>query len=178
MSDNDTSSIGLNVAKYRKVAKISAEELAVKAGRGLTRSIIANLENGRKSDLGVNQLIAVADVLGVAPDALMGGQSALRAAYAVQVRERVRLQNQLESYTLALLEVAVASDSAEALNDSDVSWLDSAMLEQSPAGMTADAGVIIDAAIAREGVNGNGHYVSQLRERVRREHDLLKPVDS
>jgi hypothetical protein len=44
--------------------------------------------------------------------------------------------------------------------------------------MTADAGVIIDAAIAREGVNGNGHYVGQLRERVRREHDLLKHVDS
>ncbi|TQO20320.1 helix-turn-helix protein [Rhodoglobus vestalii] len=62
---------GERIAHYRKLAKLSAEELAERAGFGLTRSIIANLENGRKEDLTVRQLIAVAFVLGVTPAALV-----------------------------------------------------------------------------------------------------------
>ena len=58
---------GKRIAHYRRIAKISAEDLAEKAGFGLTRSIIANLENGRKEDLTVRQLMAIALVLGVSP---------------------------------------------------------------------------------------------------------------
>lgn len=60
-------SIGERVAMFRKQQKLSAEEVAERAGHGLTRSVIANLENGRKDDLSVKQLVAVAYVLGVSP---------------------------------------------------------------------------------------------------------------
>ncbi len=46
---------------------MSAEQLAERAGLGLTRSIIANLENGRKQDVTVRQLMALALALGVSP---------------------------------------------------------------------------------------------------------------
>ena len=59
--------IGQKIALYRKRSKLSAEELAAKVGRGLTRSILANLETGRKQDLTVSQLLGVAVVLGVRP---------------------------------------------------------------------------------------------------------------
>jgi transcriptional regulator with XRE-family HTH domain len=171
----------LREARERK--GITQEDLAAfmtGEGHDFHQQTIYKIERGkRKVTLG--EAISLAEAVGVPVESLTDRApelAALRTAYAVQGRERVAFVNLMESYTLALLEVAVAADNAAALTDSDVSWLDSAMLKQSPAGMTADAGVIIDAAISREGVKGNGHYVSQLRERVRREHDLLKPVDS
>jgi transcriptional regulator with XRE-family HTH domain len=60
-------SLGQRVAFYRKKLKLSAEELADRAGQGLSRSIIANLENGRKDDVTVQQLISLAYHLGVSP---------------------------------------------------------------------------------------------------------------
>lgn len=65
------SSIGRQVARYRKAAKLSGEELAEKAGVGLTRSVIANLENGRKDDVTVTQLMALANALHVPPALLV-----------------------------------------------------------------------------------------------------------
>lgn len=47
--------------------KLSADELAQRADHGLTRSIIANLENGRKRDVTTAQLLALAYVLHVSP---------------------------------------------------------------------------------------------------------------
>lgn len=61
----------MNIAKYRKAVKMSGEKLAELAGEGLTRSIIANLENGRKRDVTVSQLIAISYVLGVNPGSLV-----------------------------------------------------------------------------------------------------------
>lgn len=62
-----STTLGSQVSKYRRSARMSAEDLADAAGTGLTRSIIANLENGRKADLTVQQLLAVAFVLRVSP---------------------------------------------------------------------------------------------------------------
>ncbi|TFD48718.1 XRE family transcriptional regulator [Cryobacterium sp. Hh11] len=62
---------GAKIAKYRKKLKLTAEEVAEKAGFGLTRSIVANLENGRKDDITVRQLIAIAFVLQVSPATLV-----------------------------------------------------------------------------------------------------------
>ncbi|MEC5151403.1 helix-turn-helix transcriptional regulator [Cryobacterium sp. GrIS_2_6] len=59
--------LGKQIAHFRKLLKMSADELAEKAGFGLTRSIVANLENGRKEDVTVRQLIAMAFVLEVQP---------------------------------------------------------------------------------------------------------------
>jgi transcriptional regulator with XRE-family HTH domain len=53
------------------MARLSAEELATASGNGLTRSVIANLENGRKDDVTVKQLVALASALDVSPAALV-----------------------------------------------------------------------------------------------------------
>lgn len=67
MPEQSVSPIGTNVARYRKAEGISAAELAERAGEGLTRSVIANLENGRKDDITVRQLMAISHALHVPP---------------------------------------------------------------------------------------------------------------
>lgn len=65
------SQIGANVARYRKAAGMSAEALAQAAGAGLTRAVLSNLEHGRKDDVTVTQLLALAHALRVPPVALI-----------------------------------------------------------------------------------------------------------
>lgn len=71
MAEEIQTTLGAQVAKYRRAAKLSGEELAQRAGNGLTRSIIANLENGRKKDLTTAQLLAVAYALRISPADLL-----------------------------------------------------------------------------------------------------------
>ncbi len=52
------------------MAGYSARELSELAGCGLTRGVIANIESGRKTDITVDQLIALAAVLAIPPAAL------------------------------------------------------------------------------------------------------------
>ncbi|MGO1266913.1 MAG: helix-turn-helix domain-containing protein [Microbacterium gubbeenense] len=70
MSVRPSEGIGQRLAEYRRLAGISARELAERAGAGLSRGVIANIESGRKADLTVDQLIAVSAVLGIPPSAL------------------------------------------------------------------------------------------------------------
>jgi transcriptional regulator with XRE-family HTH domain len=69
MDENGVSTIGQNVALYRRALKMSAEDLAEAVG--MTRSVVANLENGRKDDVTVKQLLALAKELGVSPMSLV-----------------------------------------------------------------------------------------------------------
>lgn len=71
MDFEGVSSIGRNVARYRKAAGMSAAELADTCGHGLTRSVIANLENGRKDDVTVKQLMVLSAALEVPPVVLL-----------------------------------------------------------------------------------------------------------
>lgn len=59
--------IGKRVANYRRLSGLTARELAERAGLGLTRGIITNIENGRKTDITVDQLLAISTVLDVPP---------------------------------------------------------------------------------------------------------------
>jgi len=67
MNENSPFSVGQRIALHRKNSKLTAEELASKVGLGLTRSVLANLESGRKQGLTVSQLIGISAVLGVRP---------------------------------------------------------------------------------------------------------------
>lgn len=67
VTESSVSPLGRNLARFRREAKLSAEEVAARAGNGLTRSVIANLENGRKEDVTVGQLLALAFAVGVSP---------------------------------------------------------------------------------------------------------------
>ncbi|KJQ54669.1 helix-turn-helix protein [Microbacterium sp. SA39] len=64
---------------------MSAQVLADAAG--LTRSVIANIENGRRSDLSVTELFAISDALDVPPSALLFDVS--RPFRKIQVGSRV-----------------------------------------------------------------------------------------
>lgn len=70
MSIQPSEGIGKRLARYRKISGLSARELAEQAGYGLTRGVIANIESGRKTDITVNQLIALSSCLGITPVAL------------------------------------------------------------------------------------------------------------
>ena len=61
--------VGQRVAKYRKMEGLSAQKLAEEAG--LTRSIVANIENGRRDDLTVRELLSISEALRVPPAALL-----------------------------------------------------------------------------------------------------------
>lgn len=70
MSIKPSDGIGQRLAKYRRLAGLSAQQLSDKIGGMLSRSVIANIENGRKTDLTVDQLIALSWALDVPPVAL------------------------------------------------------------------------------------------------------------
>ncbi|MGC7152982.1 helix-turn-helix domain-containing protein [Paenarthrobacter ureafaciens] len=65
--NRSSKNIGKRLARYRKLAGMTAQQLSDALGGELSRSVIANIESGRKSDLTVDQLFALAWVLGVPP---------------------------------------------------------------------------------------------------------------
>lgn len=71
MPEETRTSLGSQVRRYRKAAGLSGAELSERAGEGLTRSVIANLENDRKEDVTVRQLMALAAALHVPPAVLL-----------------------------------------------------------------------------------------------------------
>ncbi|WP_349902619.1 helix-turn-helix domain-containing protein [Parafrigoribacterium humi] len=67
MSKKPSEGLGKRLARFRKLADLSARELAEMAGYGLTRGVIANIETGRKTDITVDQLIALSAALAIPP---------------------------------------------------------------------------------------------------------------
>ncbi|WP_165906050.1 helix-turn-helix domain-containing protein [Agromyces badenianii] len=61
--------IGKRIAKYRKLEGWSAQKLADAAE--LTRSVVTNIENGRRPDVTVSELLAISIALRVPPAALL-----------------------------------------------------------------------------------------------------------
>lgn len=142
---------------------MSAAQLADKAGAGLTRSLIANLENGRKADLSVQQLFAIADALGVAASSLVGAGDRLRAAFASWESARTQFQDSLRKYVESLLEVALEADRADSLAEQDRSWFETGLAPNSPARLTSDAPRMLSAAIRYDGLP-IGVHVKRLTE--------------
>lgn len=67
MTQRPSHDIGARVARYRKMAGLSARELSDKLGGEMSRGVIANIESGRKTDVTVDQLMALAWALDVPP---------------------------------------------------------------------------------------------------------------
>lgn len=67
----DLNLIGDRVAHYRKLNGMSAEALAAAAGAGLSRDIVANIENGRRKDIGIVHMVAISRALEVPLVALL-----------------------------------------------------------------------------------------------------------
>lgn len=62
---------GKLLAKARRQSGLSAAELAERTGGLVTRTMVTNVESGRKRDLTVIELMQVASALGISPLALM-----------------------------------------------------------------------------------------------------------
>ena len=63
-------SIAIQVRRYRKERKLSARQLADRCaaiGFGIPRTVLADLENGRRQSLGVAELLVLARALDVSP---------------------------------------------------------------------------------------------------------------
>ncbi|MFL0359055.1 helix-turn-helix domain-containing protein [Curtobacterium flaccumfaciens] len=67
MTQRPSHDIGVRVARYRKMAGLSARELSDKLGGEMSRGVIANIESGRKTDVTVDQLLALSWALDVPP---------------------------------------------------------------------------------------------------------------
>jgi transcriptional regulator with XRE-family HTH domain len=61
--------LGRRIADFRKREGLSAQELALDAG--MSRSVIANIENGRRDDITVSELLSISRVLRVPPVAIL-----------------------------------------------------------------------------------------------------------
>jgi transcriptional regulator with XRE-family HTH domain len=66
-----TDGIGRRIARYRKLNRWSARQLAENTDGAVSRDTIANLENGRRTDMTVRQFLAIALALRVPPAALL-----------------------------------------------------------------------------------------------------------
>ena len=64
-----TQSLGDLIARYRRAEGLSARELAERAS--LTRSVVANIENGRKTDITIREWLSLAQALRVPPTSLL-----------------------------------------------------------------------------------------------------------
>lgn len=64
------SEFGERIAEIRRLRGLSALELSDALGGDPTRSTIANWETGRRKDISVREVVAVAKVLGVIPAAI------------------------------------------------------------------------------------------------------------
>ena len=70
MSIRPSDGFGTRLAKYRKMAGLSARELSDKLHGEVSRGVIANIESGRKTDVTIDQLFAFAWALDIPPVAL------------------------------------------------------------------------------------------------------------
>ena len=71
MSQPSLEGIGARIARYRKLNRWSARQLAENTDGAVTRDTIANIENGRRSEITVRQFLNIALALRVPPAALL-----------------------------------------------------------------------------------------------------------
>ena len=71
MSQPITEGIGQRIARYRRLNRWSARQLADATDGALTRDTVANIENGRRTDVSVRQFLAIALALRIPPTALL-----------------------------------------------------------------------------------------------------------
>ncbi|QRY39432.1 helix-turn-helix transcriptional regulator [Microbacterium hominis] len=71
MTGYDAKSIGRRVAAYRRIAGMTAEQLADAVGNGMTRTAVAKLENGHRVEVSTELLVQLAWALQVPPLVLL-----------------------------------------------------------------------------------------------------------
>jgi transcriptional regulator with XRE-family HTH domain len=70
MSKRPSDDFGKRLARYRRLAGLSAQQLSDILDGEISRGVIANMESGRKRDVTIDQLVALSWALDVPPVAL------------------------------------------------------------------------------------------------------------
>lgn len=71
MTDFSGSTIGERIEQYRRANRLTRDELSEATRGEVGRDVIANIENGRRKDVTVSQLLALSAALQVPPTALI-----------------------------------------------------------------------------------------------------------
>lgn len=166
-------------AAARSTLGISQERLSAEmARRGYPIHVtaIGKIEKGSRK-VSVGEAAAIADVLGLPLDLLLGGETTLRSAYAAHDRTFDALTAAVEADVRALLDVVVAADTiADGLGPSEVSWLESehGLLAQTPVKVAADALEELDAQLVRQGLPATGRWVAHLRKLLKADAESVR----
>jgi transcriptional regulator with XRE-family HTH domain len=162
----------------RRSLNVSQETVAeemTQRGYSLHVTAVGKIERGDRR-VSIGEAAALADILGLPLDLLLGGEVTLQSALSVHQQERRKLTNEVHSYVQTLLAIAAAADKADALSPAEREWLTVDLPRQTPARMTSDANIALEAAISREGVFADGTFVTLLRDQVRRDSELNSPA--
>ena len=165
---------GQRFAEARKGRGFSQEAIVLeleKRGYPLHLTAVGKIERGQRR-VTVGEAAALADALDYTLDTLIGGQGKLLSAHAVGTRERQRLSTQAHTYADAMLDIAVAADSVK-LRVVDADWLDTELVNQSPAQMTTNVAMFVRSSILRKGLDDSGKYVQLLLEALRKDEEVL-----
>jgi transcriptional regulator with XRE-family HTH domain len=71
VNEIDYGDIGKRVAFYRGLNEMTGDELAARAGNGISRAVLANIETGRKKDISIVHLTALSNALDIPFTALL-----------------------------------------------------------------------------------------------------------
>lgn len=130
--------------------ELLTEEMA-KRGYPVHLTTIGKIERQERK-VTIGEAAAIADALGVSLASMIGDATTLQSTYAQHAQARRLFTQALETYVLALLDVARAADTSPGLGPRDAEWLVHLLSEQTPAQMTLDAPTIASAAISREAI--------------------------
>lgn len=173
-NSDQVTAMGRRMGYFRRLKDMSAAQLAEAAGQGLTRSVIANLENGRKADLTVQQLLAIAEALDVPATSILGAGDRVRAAMGEMDSSKSRYLDAMRTYLDALITVAIEADRADLLPESYIQRLESMFEGASPARLTMAEPMSEEtrAYLARERVR-EGKYVTDLLSVLKTDLDQI-----
>jgi transcriptional regulator with XRE-family HTH domain len=167
---------GERFADARKSTKVSQETVVAelsKRGYELPLTAIGKIERGQRR-VTVGEAAALADALGFTLDALVNRQGLLLSSWAIVGRERDALMEQAKLYVDALIDLAKIADSGEShLRDRDIESLTRWLEQETPALSTSDSLVILEARLAREGLNQSGRFLQILLQSLKSESESL-----
>lgn len=162
------------VKQLREAAKMSQADLCeqlAKHGVNFQATTIYKIEQGRRK-VTVAEAVALASALDYTLDTMIGGPTKFISAGTLQSKASTAFTYEARDYALTLLALAVAADTVT-IRDADRDWLSTELANQTPAQLTTNAKMHVDAAIIRNGDDPNGKYVSTLLENLARDEEIL-----
>lgn len=173
MSQNDIGNvIGRRVAQYRRERNMSAERLAEGTDGLLSRSVIANLENGRKADLSVSQLVSLAEALRVPVANLLVGDPELEASLRYAQDLATDAWGTQRTFMHALVDLAQMIDDAGGVPESLREDIESTM-RRTP--LLQAVGAVYDVDIRAESVtDSRGPVLTEFVERIAVEGNIAR----